>query len=141
MSVREVPKITEHTMDWTMQHPCENCPFLKSTPPEKKGLVSSIEAISLSLMGDGDILHSCHKTDDRVTDGGFAEGYEGPLKHCAGFMMMCHKSKLETGPMLRARARKKLDLRNWKGLEKVHTFRELLKVLMDWAKSGEEQNA
>lgn len=128
-------KFSENNIAWSMKKPCDDCPFRITTPPERKGLMHTIPEMVYALTGDGQFLHSCHKTDPRVTDGGFNPNYKGPVQHCMGFALMCEKSDLRTGPMMRAIARGKLKRAQLAQTDLVHSFRELVKTMATWAKA------
>lgn len=135
MMIRNVDKNYEEQLAWDMTIPCAECPFRTDVPVEKKGILDSFPAIWTELKGDGHIAHSCHKTDNRVTDGGFVEGYEGPVRHCAGFMLMVKKSEdhiYPSGPMLRAMARGKLDWDKLERTDMVHSLKSLMKAVHKW---------
>jgi hypothetical protein len=132
--MQTVERSFEERLAFDRTEPCADCPFLKATPAEKKG-ISSLGEIGLVLLTHGEIVHTCHKTDPRVTDGGFNSSYQGPVEHCAGFMLMVKKSGMYTGPMIRAVGNGKLAWQKLKSLEKVHDLRELCRIIVEWAKS------
>lgn len=138
-----IGNVKESTISWDMVEPCAHCPFLKSTPPERKGICDSLPEIMTALApgGDGQIAHSCHVTDPRVTDGGYNPAYQGSVQHCAGMLLMMAKSDLWSGAALRAMANGKLDPRTLKSTNKVHTLKELIKVMLAWAKKTLAEDA
>lgn len=125
----------EEELAWDMKEPCKECPFRVGVPPARKGIIENLPDIVRALTGDGHIAHSCHRTDSRVTDGGFKQGYTGPMQACAGFTQMMAKSNMWSGPALRAMAKGKLDPAAVKDFRQVHSLKELTKVMSDWAKA------
>lgn len=123
-------KFDERDLKWDCYVPCKDCPFRKDVPGDKKGLQDDLETIALTLTGETDMLFSCHKTDSRVTDGGFDPSYQGPLKHCAGLLLMMKKEDKWSGAALRAMARGKLDPVKLKATNLVHSFKELLVTIL-----------
>jgi hypothetical protein len=127
----------EEDLSWDLSEPCADCPFRVSGPPERKGILQPLPMIVMTLHKDGNgcIAHTCHRTDPRVTDGGFKEGYTGPVQHCAGFIWMMAKSNVWSGPALRARARGVLRIDKITAAQKrmVYTLKDLYQVMGRWA--------
>lgn len=123
-------KFDERNIAWGHYAPCKDCPFRKDVPGDKKGIQDDLQTIALTLGGETDMLFSCHKTDPRVTDGGFDPTYQGPLKHCAGLLLMMKKEDKWSGAALRAMARGKLDPLRLKATNLVHGFNELIVTIL-----------
>jgi hypothetical protein len=122
---------------WDLSAPCKGCPFLKSTPPERKGFkfeTLNWMAEAFILGGNGRFLHSCHVTDPRVTDGGYNPNYVGPTQHCAGALLMMKKDDTWSGPAVEAMRLGKLDPTKLTAIDKVHSLRNLFKTIYAWAK-------
>ncbi len=106
--------------------PCKQCPFLKTTPADMKG-VSPIEAIG-DLIKLGDAAHTCHLTDAR-SDCESAQSYSGGAQHCMGFTLMLLKSKM-TSRSARLHALYAGSKTIKRQLNSVHTAREVLQILI-----------
>lgn len=133
----------EAQLAWDMKEPCKECPFRKDVPPERKGIEETLPAMVKALKpdGHGSFAHTCHRTDPRVTDGGFKEGYDGPIQMCGGFTLMMFKSGLFSGPLLRAMAKKKVTHKtvSKEAMRGVHTLKELTSVMRHWAEKELER--
>lgn len=85
------PKITTvKDLDWDLEHPCGDCPFLKSSPFHEgvaTALVSHCESID-----EGKFAHTCHRTDNREACDGPKNWTKGKPKHCAGAILMLLKT-------------------------------------------------
>lgn len=116
--------------DWDMKSPCDDCPFLK-TSPFHQGVAQSLPDYGESIAGSS-FSHSCHKTDTRPDVDG-PRTFQGTTKHCAGALMML----LKTGrgmdlqlPLLQAMEAGKFDVKEMtaraKADDRVFTVPELL---------------
>lgn len=72
---------------YTLQTPCSDCPFKKSTPLHP-GVMKALPEYDKKLR-EGWWGHSCHKTDSRSD--GFDDKYKGELQHCAGALILMKK--------------------------------------------------
>jgi hypothetical protein len=120
-------------MRFDMTDPCKECPFRKSTPPNRKGLDAEKLEWILGMMMGGDGCHSCHLTDPR-SDCESAQAYVGPLQHCMGFARMMEKSHVRTdfiqGAIEKCAVRMD-ELKDPKN--EVHSIRDLAETLKEWA--------
>jgi hypothetical protein len=124
-------KMPATDIDWSMRSPCDQCPFLK-TSPYHSGVAGSLPAYMESIQNQC-FAHTCHKTDNRPSVDG-PKNYGGKVKHCAGAILML----LKTGkamdlqlPLLEAAERGDLDLHAMSELAKhspqVFTVWELIR--------------
>ncbi|MES2342287.1 MAG: hypothetical protein V4597_11460 [Pseudomonadota bacterium] len=102
--------LTVNDVAWDRQRPCNDCPFLK-TSPFHEGIAGSLPAYMESIKG-GTFSHTCHKSDPRPECDG-PHTWQGQPWHCVGAVQML----LKTGggldvqlPLLQAAERGELDL-------------------------------
>jgi hypothetical protein len=129
------PSLLAKDIDWSRQSPCNDCPFLR-TSPYHEGVASSIPDYVQSIQ-DGNFAHTCHKTDNRdAVDG--PKNFEGKTQHCVGAILML----LKTGkgmdlqlPLLQAAERGEIDLKvmaeRAKEAKHFFTLWEMLKFYAD----------
>ena len=125
------PKCDEASIGWDLKVPCPECPFRVSVPVDKKGIQDLPELVE-TLQSTGHIAHSCHRTAPRA-DYANPQPINGKVQACAGFTLFALKSKMPSGPMLRAYARGEINvkkLRKHYGL--VHDLKDLCGVYKDW---------
>jgi hypothetical protein len=114
--------VDPYAFAWDLKTPCNDCPFLKSTPCHD-GIASDLPTL-LKHEDHGNYAHSCHKTHPGAD--GWVETYQGPVQHCAGFTIMKIKSDNITTPMLLAKVKKKLDFKKMD--LSVETFKDLTEM-------------
>lgn len=118
-------------IDWDRQSPCNDCPFLK-TSPFHEGVASSLGEYMDSIRA-GTFAHTCHKTDNREGCDG-PRNHEGRPQHCRGAVLMlvktAHGLDLQL-PLLKAGEAGKLDIfeveRQAKAAKHVFRLDEMLK--------------
>lgn len=71
-------------VDFSLKAPCHDCPF-KRTSPIHTGVASDLINIH-GRIEMGRFAHTCHKTDSRSD--GYDPNHKGPVKHCAGALIM-----------------------------------------------------
>lgn len=76
-------------LDWDLKSPCDDCPFLR-TSPFHEGVAGSIPK-TMEAIEAGAFAHTCHKTDCRPSVDG-PRTWRGRTKHCAGALMMLLKT-------------------------------------------------
>lgn len=81
-------------VDFDLKHSCADCPFTRKGPHGHYGVIMSIPQY-VRMMEDGQLAHTCHKTDNRF-------GCDGPRKfkgdrpkHCAGLLSMMSNGAIE----------------------------------------------
>src|SRR5262245_42241140 len=81
------------TLRYDLKRPCSDCPFRVDTP-HHEGIATGLTEL-YGCMEMGTAAHSCHKTDPAAD--GFSPSYQGPIQHCAGFMIMQRDWQRERG--------------------------------------------
>lgn len=117
---------------WDRKSPCNDCPFLK-TSPFHEGVAGSLPLYMQSIQ-DGEFAHTCHKTDNRPGCDGPRNWHGEQPQHCVGAILMLMKTGKGMDlqlPLLRAAEAGKIDLREMmdraKKAANVFTVFELLK--------------
>ena len=124
---------------WDRKSPCNDCPFLKSSPPHS-GILKDVPHTIQSIK-EFRFAHTCHKTDNR-------EDCDGPHKwtgekpqHCAGAILMFLKTGGDAQfqvPFLLAAQHGLVDLDEWEALAKADsdcfTLREFLDFYLRYLK-------
>ncbi len=122
------PLLSMDDVDWDMKNPCDQCPFLRSTPYHE-GVAASLVGYHESIVA-GTFGHTCHKTDNRpAVDGPKNSPLERP-KHCVGAVMMLLKSGEGADlqlPLLNAAEAGKIDLKEM--TKRAHADRNVFSVV------------
>lgn len=110
-------------LDWSRLNPCNDCPFLKTTPYH--GGVAGSLLKYLDTIEDGNFAHTCHKTDNRPACDG-PRDFEGEKpQHCAGALLCLTKTgngKDLQVPLLQAAEAGLLDLKALTARAKLAKF-------------------
>ena len=88
MSTKERKLNTLKDIAYDLKTPCADCPF-RSDVELHDGVARALPDM-LTKLENHELMHTCHKTDDRSD--GFVEGYKGELQHCAGMLIMLKNS-------------------------------------------------
>lgn len=121
-------------LDWDLKNPCDDCPFLKSSPFHQ-GVASSLPVV-MEMIEAGAFAHTCHKTDTRPECDG-PRTWGGRPKHCAGAILMLLKAgdgKDLQRPLIRAIDEGKIDIKDMAARAKrdsrVFRLKELLRFYL-----------
>lgn len=84
-----ISKYDHSTLRYDLTSPCDDCPFKRTSthPYTLNAVVDYLTNVAL----ERSVGHTCHKTDAR-SDCQSAQGYNGPIQHCAGALIMLRKA-------------------------------------------------
>lgn len=97
------------------KNPCADCPFTRNGPPGHTGVLSSLVTYA-EMIETGELVHTCHKTDQREDcDGpkrmpGGSHSPDNTVNACAGLMQLFAKSDYPFGPMISYASRQGVDI-------------------------------
>ena len=114
---------------YDLREPCADCPFLKSTPVERKG-IQDLPGLMTSLYSDGEIAHSCHKTDPR-SDAPDPKLVNGKIQHCVGFIKFAANNDRVTWRMSMAVHDGSMPKEMLQPDDRIHNATDLLQAYCD----------